>query len=97
MLPELEEIESLALKLLRKEPESDRPGLLRWAANELEKVGLDPHLSTVQNDTQACHDLIGSNMGLPDWMTARDVYLTNLLQAEDFRDLIDRLTPAMST
>lgn len=95
MLPELDEIESHALTLLLKEPEDERPGLLRWTASSMEKVGLNPSL-TSDRPHQGLHDLIGSNLALPDWMTARGVHLTNLLQAENFRDLIDRLTPAMA-
>lgn len=92
-LKQLEEIESQALKLLLSELETERPGLLRWAAGELERVGVPARLSSDQPH-QGVHDLIGSNLALPDWMVAREVHLDNVLQAENFRDLIDRLTPA---
>lgn len=89
----LEAIESRALNLLLQEAREDRVRLLQWAEDELDKAGLNPHLSS-DRPNQGCHDLIGSNLLLPDWMRARSVHPQDVLQAEDFKDLIDRLTPA---
>lgn len=93
MLPQLEALESKALELLMKEPEASRPALIEYAKTQLEAIGLDPHLSS-DRPNQAVHDLLGSNLALPDWLRARGVSVENALQAEDFEDLIDRLTPA---
>lgn len=91
----LEEITSLALVLLRKEPESDRRRLLNWAENEMEKMGLHPHMTRTDNDTQACHDLIRGNVGLLDLLRLRGyVSLENAMEQETFLELIDLLTPA---
>ena len=88
----LEELERKALQLLLKEPESERRALLDWADNDMSAPGLNPHLSSYRPN-QACLDLIGSNLLLPDWMRARSIDPADVLQAEDFKDLIDRLTP----
>lgn len=93
MLPQLQAIEDKALQLLLQEPEDQRKHLLGYADDQLEKVGLNPHLSNEENLNQACHDLFGSNPLLPDWLRARGIGVENVLHAESFVDLVDRLTP----
>ncbi len=84
------------VRRFRSEIPGQRAYLLNWAEFQLENAGLGTTLSTLQNANQAVHDLIGSNLALPDWMRARGLSVENVLQAEDFKDLIDRLTPAYS-
>lgn len=87
-----EEIGDRALELLLKEPEGDRPGLMRWAASEFRRCDLgDP--STV-GAHQFIADAILDNPMLGDWIRARAVYRENVLAAETFAELIDWLTPA---
>jgi hypothetical protein len=92
------EIESLAKKLLRRDypDQADQMRAVRWAEDQFYNLGLWPvgNLNTETDPANILFNLIEENVLLPDWMTARGVYLTNVLQAEDFRDLIDRLTPA---
>lgn len=90
---QLQMIEERARFLLMREPRERRQGLLYWARNEMLKVGIDSNPSS-KDPQQGCHDLIGSNPALPDWIRARGIELDNLLRAETFEDLIDRLTPA---
>jgi hypothetical protein len=88
-----------ALELLRQEPEQDRPRLNRWAVNEFERAH-HIHLSGLideEDDYQALGDMLLENPQLGYWLrTGRiDGYINrgSLLNAESFRELIDRLTP----
>lgn len=82
-----------ALLLLREEPEEDRPALLRWAVREFERTH-HIHLSGLidyEDDFQALGDLLLENPKMKYWL--RHIDRHSVLNAEDFWDLIDRLTP----
>lgn len=88
-----EAVFDLALKLLRKEPEEQRVGLVRWAVRELERTH-HIHLFGLINyedDFQALGDLFLENPKMKYWL--RHVGRDRVLAAEDFRDLVDRITP----
>lgn len=87
-----EEIGDLALRFLLRAPEDEREDMMEWAAGEFRRFDLgDPSAS---DPHQFVMDAIYENPMLGDWMRARFVSEENVLNAEDFRDLIDRLTPA---
>jgi len=87
-----------ARSLLRRDyPDHEsRMRAVRWAENEFYDAGLWPigNLTTETSPENVLFNLIEENVLLPDWMRARLISEENVLDAEDFRDLIDRLTPA---
>lgn len=90
-----EEIFDRALTLLRQESEADRPRLLRWAVDEFERTH-HMHLSgliDVDDDYQALGDMLLENPKVKYWLRAANINRGDLLRAESFPDLIDRLTP----
>lgn len=92
-----EEAADLAEKFLLAEPPEERRGLMKWALREFDRMGLTI-LGAVRVDAnkpgEFVMDLIRDNPLIDDWMRARLVSTENLENAEDFRDFIDRLTPA---
>lgn len=88
----VEEIGNRALELMLREPALERPTLIRWAAGELRRFDLgDPAFQDVH---QFVAEAFTENPRLGDWMRARGVSIAEVLAADSFRDLVDRITPA---
>ena len=83
--------------LLRRDypDEASQWSVVRWAEDEFNRLGLWPvgRLDEFSPEN-LLFNLISENILLDDWMRARTIGERNVLKAEDFRDLIDRLTPA---
>lgn len=93
----LARISDLAITLLRRDYETEEEQLkaVRWAEREFDRVGLWPVISLNNDDPEnILFNLIEENVLLPDWIQAREISEESVLDAEDFRTLIDRLTPA---
>jgi len=86
-------IESLALKLLLKQSKEEQINLLWAAQDELQELGIDPHMHPKRGPHQGVHDLVNAP-GLSEVAFLRGVTTEHVLGAEDFRDLLDRLIPA---
>ena len=94
---ELAEISDLAIRLLRRDYETEEEQLkaVRWAEHEFDRVGLWPVVSLNDDDPEnILFNLIEENVLLPDWMRGRYIDPANVLNAENFEDLIMWLTPS---
>jgi len=93
-----DEIESVALRLLRKESKEDQYRLMLEADRQLLQWGIDAHFHPSKEDPvgssfQFVSDLVNAP-GLKSVCNSLGVNLENVLEAENFEDLLDRLIPA---
>jgi hypothetical protein len=91
-------ISDRAIALLRRDYRDSAAQMraVRWAEDEFNRLGLWPvgNLPREKDPANIVFNLIEGNALLRDWMRARLITEGYVLAAEDFRDLVDRLTPA---
>lgn len=90
-----DEIAPLALRLLLQETQEEQVRLLKAADRDLRVWGIDAHMHPERGPHQGVSDLVNAP-GLALVASTQSVMLENVLNAEDFQDLLDRLIPAMS-